>query len=94
MHGLHFSCVGVHAAGRFAGFDVTPYHWCHVAFVVHETRVEVWSVVGVWRGDVGGTTREGIFQEMEHGEELSGWHEHVIAEPASNDLMRLLNLVN
>jgi hypothetical protein len=28
---------------------------------------------------------EGILQEMEHGEELAGRHEHVVAEPAGDD---------
>lgn len=94
MHGLHLSCVGIHAAGRLAGLDVAPYHGCHVAFVIHESGIEVRGVVGVWRGDVGGAAGEGVFQEVEHGEELSGGHEHVVTEPASDDLVRLLDRVD
>ena len=45
-------------------------HWCHVTLVVHETGIEVGSVVGGRAGDEGLTTREGILQEVEHGEEL------------------------
>jgi hypothetical protein len=53
-------------------FDVSPNHWCHVTLVVHEASVEVWSFIWVGRYDVSLATREGILQEMEHGEELSG----------------------
>jgi hypothetical protein len=71
--------------GRLTGFDVTPNHWCHVTFVVHESGIEVWSFVWVGRYNVRLATGEWIFQEMEHREELSGRHQHVITEPSRNN---------
>lgn len=32
-----------------------------------------------------GATREGIFQEVEHGEEVSRGHEHVVTKPARDN---------
>lgn len=85
VHVSHLSGVGVHTAGRLARLDVTPDHGDHVSLVVHEAGVKIGRVVGVGRLDVGGSTREGILEEMEHGEEVSGGHDHVVAEPASNN---------
>jgi hypothetical protein len=45
---------------------------------------------------VRGTTREGVLKEVEHGEELARWHNHVVTEPTSNDRVvhdRLVGLV-
>jgi len=85
MHGLDFSGIRFHAPSCLSGFDVAPYHGRHVALVVHEAGVEVRGVVGVGGHDVRGAAGEGVFEEVEHGEEFAGGHEHVVAEPASND---------
>lgn len=85
VHSLHLTSVGVHTAGSLTGLDVTPDHRSHVALVVHETGVEVGGLVRVWRHNVRGTTREGILEEVEHGEELARWHDHVVTEPTSNN---------
>jgi hypothetical protein len=34
---------------------------------------------------VGVATGEGIFEEVEHGEEFPGGHDHVVAEPTGDD---------
>ena len=47
VHGGHFTSVGIHAAGCLTGLDVTPYHRCHVAFVVHEPSIKVRCIVRV-----------------------------------------------
>lgn len=65
------------------GLDVTPYHRSHITLVVHETGIEIWRLIWVCRDDVGLTTGEGIFEEVEHGEEFSSWHQHVITEPSA-----------
>lgn len=85
VHGGHFAGVGVHASSRFARLDVAPYHWRHVSLVVHEPGIKVGSVVGAWRSDVGEASAEGVLQEVEHGEEFPGRHQHVVAEPACDD---------
>ena len=84
VHVGDLSRVCVHATGCFAGLDITPNHWGHVPFVVHEASIEIWRIVWRWRGDVGETSREGIFQEVEHGEELPWWHVQVVTEPRAN----------
>lgn len=71
VHIGDLSGVRVHAASGLARLDVTPDHGNHVALIVHEAGVEVGGVVRVGRGDVGGSTREGILEEVEHGEELA-----------------------
>jgi hypothetical protein len=53
MHARHFSGVRPHSPRCFARLDVSPYHGRHVAFVVHEARIEVWGIVGVRGLDVG-----------------------------------------
>jgi len=71
-------------------------HWCHVTLVVHETGIEVRCIVGRGAGDEGLATREGILEEVEHGEELARGHHHVVTEPTSNDRVvhdRLVGLV-
>ena len=85
MHGLDFSSVGFHAASSLTRLDISPDHWGHVALVVHEAGVEVRCLVWVWRHNVRRSTREGVFQEVKHCEELAWWHNHVVTEPASND---------
>ena len=60
VHVSYLSGICRHAAGRFTRLDVTPDHWCHITFVVHEASIEVWSVVWVWGGDVSESTREWI----------------------------------
>ena len=85
MHSLDFAGVRIHAARRLARLDVAPDHGRHVALVVHEAGVEVGRFVRVGRHDVRAATREGVLEEVEHGEELAGWHHHVVAEPAGND---------
>jgi hypothetical protein len=84
VHRLHLTSVSIHAARRLARLDVAPYHGCHVALVVHEASIEVWSIIGVGRGDVSRTTREWILQEMEHSEEVAWWHDHMVTEPTSD----------
>lgn len=85
MHGSYFAGVGVHASSGLAGLDVTPDHGCHVAFVVHEASVEVGGVVGRGRGYVREASAEGVLEEVEHGEKLSGRHQHVVSEPSGDD---------
>lgn len=85
VHRLNFAGIGIHTAGSLARLDVAPDHGCHIPLVVHEAGVEVGRFVGVGRRDVRPTTREGIFQEVEHGEELPGRHDHVVAEPTRDD---------
>lgn len=85
VHSGDLTGVGLHAAGSLARLDVTPDHGSHVALVVHEASVEVRSLVRVGGGDVGVSTGEGVFQEVEHGEELSRGHQHVVTEPARDD---------
>jgi hypothetical protein len=71
--------------GILTGFDVSPNHWCHVTFIVHETGIKVWSFVWVRRYNVRLATGEWILQEMKHRKELSGRHQHVITEPSCNN---------
>lgn len=85
MHGLDLSSICVHAACSLARLDVAPDHGCHIALVIHETSVKVGSIVGVGADNMGRATREGILQEVEHGEELARRHDHVVTEPARND---------
>lgn len=75
-----FAGVGVHAASRLTRLDVAPYHWRHVSLVIHEASVEVGRFVGVWRYNVRAPAGEGIFQEMEHGEEFAMWHQDMVAK--------------
>ena len=75
-----FSGIRIHATSGLARLDVAPDHGCHVALVVHETGVEVGSLIRIRRDDVGAAAREGIFQEMEHAEEFARRHEHVISK--------------
>lgn len=86
-HVFDFTSVGVHATGSLSGLDVSPNHRDHVSLIVHlsmlvlvesmrserthETTIEVGSVIRVSTLDVSETTREGILEEVEHGEELS-----------------------
>ena len=74
------SSISVHTTSSLTGPDVTLDRWCYVALVVHEARVEVRSFIWVWRNNMGATTRERIFQEMEHGEEFAFGHEQVVSE--------------
>ncbi|KAH0356808.1 alcohol oxidase p68, partial [Aureobasidium melanogenum] len=85
MHGSYFAGISVHASSGLAGLDVTPDHGCHVAFVVHEASVKVGGVVGGGRGYVGEASAEGVLEEVEHGEKLSGGHQHVVSEPSGDD---------
>ena len=62
-----------------------PNHRNHVSFVVHETGIEVRSIVARRAGDVSEATGEWILQEMEHRKEFAWWHEHVVTEPAGDD---------
>jgi hypothetical protein len=80
-----FASVGFHATGCLARLNVSPDHRGHVALVVHESSIKVWCVVRIRRGDVSRTAREGVLQEVKHGEELSGRQQHVVAEPAADD---------
>lgn len=76
--GVHigdFSSVGIHATSGLARLDVTPDHGDHVTLVVHEARIEVRDGVGISRCDVSVPTREGVFKEVEHGEEVTRWPE-------------------
>lgn len=84
-HSLNFTSVRVHAAGRLTRLDVTPDHGNHITLIIHETRIEVGSLIWIRALDVGGSTRERIFEEVEHGEELSGRHQHVVTEPAADN---------
>lgn len=61
VHACHFACVGAHAPGGLARFDVSPNHGCHVALVVHKAGVEVGAFVGVGGLDVCGAAGEGVF---------------------------------
>ena len=86
-HVLDFTSVGVHAAGSLSGLDVSPDHRDHVSLIVHllmlvpfgslrsertyETTIKVGSVIRIGTLDVSEATREGILEEVEHGEELS-----------------------
>ena len=81
MHVGHLAGIGIHTAGCLAGFDVAPDHGRHVALVVHETGVEVGGFIGVSGGDVCGAAGEGVFEEVEHREEVPWRDEHVVAEP-------------
>lgn len=96
MHRLDFTSVGIHATRCLARFDVAPYHGCHIALVVHEAGVEVGSFVRVWGHDVRASAREGVFEEVEHGEELARRHYHVVSEPTCDNRVvhhRLVGLV-
>ena len=83
MHPSDLPSKRVHSASRLTRLDVAPNHRRHITLIIHETRIEVWSFVGVWGGDMGGATRERVFQEMEHAEKFALGGEHVIAEEAS-----------
>jgi hypothetical protein len=85
VHGLHLTSIGIHAAGSLTRLDVSPNHRSHVTLVVHETSVEVGRLVWVRRHNVRGTTRERVLEEVEHGEELAWWHDHVVTKPTSNN---------
>lgn len=68
VEGVHvddLTSVCVHAAGSLTRLDVSPDHWCHVAAVVHEASVKVWSFIWVGAGDVGKATREWILLQTE-----------------------------
>lgn len=85
MHAGDFACIRVHSTRRLTGLDVSPDHWTHVALIVHEARIEIRGIVGIGRCDVGAAAREGVLQEMEHGEEFTWRHQHMVAkEPANN----------
>lgn len=70
-HVLDFTGVGIHASGSLTRLDVAPDHGCHITLIVHETSIKVGSLIGVGRLDVGESTREGVLEEVEHGEELA-----------------------
>lgn len=84
-HGLDFTGIRIHAASRLTRLDVTPDHGDHVTLIIHKSSVEIRSRVRVRARDKGGPTRERILKEVEHGEEVSWRHEHVVTEPAGND---------
>lgn len=71
VHVGNLSGVGVHAASGLSRLDVAPDHGDHVSLVVHEAGVEVRDSVRVGRRDVGRAAREGVLEEVEHGEELA-----------------------
>lgn len=71
-HVLDFTGVGVHATGRLSGLNISPDHGHHVALVVHEAGIKVGRLVRVGALDVSASSREGVLQEVEHGEKLSG----------------------
>ena len=50
----------------------------HISLVIHEACIEVGCLVRIWRYNMRRSTRERILQEMEHGEELARWHEHLV----------------
>lgn len=52
---------------------------------LHEASVKVWCLVWVGADNVGRATREWVLEEVEHGEELAGWHESVVAVEAGDD---------
>ena len=83
VHGGDFTSVGVHATCCLTGLDVAPDHGCHVFLVIHEACVEVGWSVGVGGGDLGEAAREGVLEEVEHGEELPGRHVEVVTEPSA-----------
>lgn len=85
MHVLDFPGVRVHATGCLAGLDVAPDHRHHVSLVVHEACVKVGHGIRIGGGDVGESPGEGVLEEVKHGEEVPGRHEHVVSEPAGND---------
>ena len=64
------SSIRIHTTSCFLRLDVAPDHGCHVALVVHEASVEVWSFIWVRRGDVRAAAREGVLQEVKHAEGL------------------------
>ena len=70
VHAGYFACVGAHAAGGLARFDVAPDHGSHVALIVHEAGVEVGGIVGVGGLDVGEAAGEWIFLGMLLGDLL------------------------
>lgn len=84
-HSLDLTSIRVHAASCLTRLDVSPDHGHHIPLVIHETRVKVRRLVRVGALDVRGATRERVLEEVEHGEELAGGHEHVVAEPAADD---------
>lgn len=61
VHSSDFTGVGSHAASSLTRLDVTPDHRSHITLVVHETGIEVGSLVWVGRLDVDPATREWIF---------------------------------
>lgn len=61
MHAGYFACIGAHAAGGLARFDVAPDHWGHVALIVHEAGIEVGGIVRVGGPDVGEAAGERVF---------------------------------
>jgi hypothetical protein len=63
------------------GLDVSPYHWRHVTLIIHEASIEIWCFIWVWRNNVSLATGEWILEEMKHGEEFSGGHQHVVTKP-------------
>lgn len=72
VHRRHLTRVGVHPARRLACLDVAPDHWGHVTLVAHEACVEVGRLVRVGGLDVSRAPAEGVFEEIKHGEEVSG----------------------
>ena len=88
MIGRDFSSISIHTPSCLPRLDVSPDHGPHVAFVVHETSVEVRGLVRVGRNDVSEASRERVFEEVEHGEEFAGWQMHVVTEPTSTLLAK------
>ncbi|KAH3669438.1 hypothetical protein OGAPHI_001559 [Ogataea philodendri] len=79
-----FSCKALHSSGSLSGLLVSPDHWPQVSLVVEETGVEIWTVVRVWRGDSDESSGEWVFQEVEHGHELSVRDLGVVTEESRN----------
>jgi len=53
--------------------------------MTHEAGVEIRGIISRWAGNVDEAAREGVFQKVEHGEEVARRDEHVVTEPSSND---------
>lgn len=66
VHGGDFTSVCLHAPSGLTGLDVAPDHRRHIAWVVHETSIEVGSLIWIRRGDMDPTAREWVFLLFHH----------------------------
>ena len=89
MHRGDFTSIGVHAASGLARLDVAPDHRCHVSLIVHETRVEVGSIVWGGRDNMGEASGERVLQEVELSDKFAWRHVHVVTTAQQSSAYRV-----